>query len=233
LPDLEGREVTVAVENLYPPFQMEVGGETIGYEYDMVAEICARLNCAPQYEVTSFSVQIEQVSAGDYDLGMNGLSIKEERMDKVDFSSPYINLDQYLLVRKDEDRFASFEEFLANDELLMGVQNGTSGFFITEGVVPDERRVIFDEFGALVQALINGDIDALPADVSAAAGFISTTAEAVKFVGEPISKDEFGLIFPKGSELVAPFSAALDSMKADGFLDFLYYKWFFDFKPGT
>ncbi|MBZ0318413.1 MAG: transporter substrate-binding domain-containing protein [Anaerolineae bacterium] len=235
LPDLGGREVTVAVENLYKPFQFEsvATGAAEGFEYDMIAEICARLNCVPVYEVTSFSVQISQVAEGQYDLGMNGLSITDERKEVVDYSSSYINLDQYLLVRADEDRFTSLEEFAANDELVLGVQNGTSGYFVTEGVVPEDRRVIFDEFGALVAALISGDIDAMPADLSAAAGFISTTAEQVMFIGEPISKDEFGLIFPKGSDLVAPFSAAIDSMKADGFLGFLYYKWFLDLNPVT
>ncbi|MEL6148937.1 MAG: transporter substrate-binding domain-containing protein, partial [Chloroflexota bacterium] len=56
LPDLEGQEIVVAVENLYPPFQFEAAstGEVIGYEYDMLAEICFRINCTPVYETTSF-----------------------------------------------------------------------------------------------------------------------------------------------------------------------------------
>ncbi|HEX3049049.1 MAG TPA: transporter substrate-binding domain-containing protein, partial [Aggregatilineaceae bacterium] len=85
-------------------------------------------------------------------------------------------------------------------------------------------------FGALVQALIVGDIDALPADASAAAGFKSASGEQVKTVGEPISDDPYGIIFTKDSDLVAPFNAAIASMKEDGFLDFLYYKWFIDFQ---
>jgi polar amino acid transport system substrate-binding protein len=52
-------------------------------------------------------------------------------------------------------------------------------------------------------------------------------------VGEPISLDEFGIIFPLGSELVAPINAGLASLKADGYLDFLYNKWFFDYQPGA
>jgi polar amino acid transport system substrate-binding protein len=78
-----------------------------------------------------------------------------------------------------------------------------------------------------------GDIDAMPADASAAAGFRSTTGGAVKLVGEPIQKDEMGFIFPKESEYVAPINAALASMKADGFLDFLYHKWFIDYVPAA
>ena len=235
LPDLDGQEIVIAVENLYTPFQFEhpQTGEVMGYEYDMVAELCARINCTPVYENVSWEAMIQAVSEAQYDMGMTGISIYPERLEVVDFSDPYINLDQYLLVRADEDRFANIEEFAANDELILGVQAGTAGFFVTEGVVPDERRVVYNEFGALVQALIVGDIDAMPADASAAAGFISTTGQDVKLVGEAISKDEMGLIFPKGSELVEPINEAIASMQADGFLDYLYYKWFINYSPET
>jgi len=225
LPDLDGREIVIAVENLYTPFQFEnpSTGTTMGYEYDMVAELCARLNCTPTYEYISWDALITSVSEGQFDMGMTGISITDERKQVVDFSDPYINMDQYLLTRADEDRFANMDEFVANDDLILGGQQGTAGFFITEGVVPDSRRVVYNEFGALVQALIVGDIDAMPADASAAAGFKSTTGQAVKLVGDPISKDEFGLVFPKGSDLVAPMNAAIASIKADGFSDYLYY----------
>ncbi|MDX2139699.1 MAG: transporter substrate-binding domain-containing protein [Chloroflexota bacterium] len=234
LPDLEGREVRFAVENLYPPFQFEgPDGAAVGYEYDFIAELAKRLNFTPVYETTSFDVLIGAVGEGQYDAGITGISIREERRSIVDFSDPYINLDQFLLVRAGEDRFTSLEEFAANDELILGVQAGTSGFFVTEGAVPEDRRVVFNEFGALIQALINGDIDALPADASASAGFVSTTGAAVELIGEPISRDEFGIIFPIGSDLVEPINAAIASVTADGFLDYLYYKWFFDFTPGA
>ena len=233
LPDLGGQEIVIAVENLYTPFQFEepMTGEVMGYEYDMIGELCARINCTPVYETTSWEVMISSVGEAQFDMGMTGISIYPERLEIVDFSDPYINLDQYLLVRADEDRFDSIDEFAANDDLLLGVQQGTAGFFVTMDVVPDERRVVFNEFGALVQALINGEIDAMPADASAAAGFKSTTADAVMLVGDPISKDEMGFIFPKGSDLVEPLNAGIASMQEDGFLDFLYYKWFIDFVP--
>ncbi len=232
LPDLEGQEIVVAVENLYPPFQFEEpnSGEVVGYEYDMFEEICVRINCTPVYETTSFDVLISEVGAGQYDMGMTGISIREERMEIVDFSAPYINLDQFLLVQEGEDRFANFEEFVANDTLILGVQQGTSGFFVTMDV-PEERRVVFNEFGALLQALANGDIDAMPADAVAATGFVTTTGVPAELLGDPISRDEFGLIFPLGSALVEPMNAAIASMQGDGYYDYLYYKWFIEYAP--
>ena len=221
LPDLEGREIAIAVENLYTPFQFEnpASGEVMGYEYDLVNEICSRLNCTPVYETTSWDVMISAVGEGQYDMGMTGISIREERKAVVDFSDPYINLDQFLLVRADEDRFQNLDEFAANDDQTRCRP------------VRQSRRVVYTEFGALVQALVTGQIDAMPADASAAAGFISTTGQEVKLVGPPISEDSMGFIFPKGSDLVAPINAAIDSVKEDGFLDYLYYKWFLVFEP--
>jgi polar amino acid transport system substrate-binding protein len=233
LPDLEGAEVSVAIENLYLPFQFEESttGQAMGYEYDMVNELCVRLNCTPVYETTSWDVMMQAVGEGQYDMAVNGISIYPERLELVDFSDPYINLDQYLLVRGDEDRFANLDEFVANSELILGVQQGSSGFFVTEGVVPEERRMVFNEFGALVQALIAGDVDAITADASAAAGFMSTSETPLMLLGDPISQDEMGVIFAKGSELVAPVNEAIASMQADGYLDYLYYKWFIDYVP--
>lgn len=233
LPNLGGREIVVAVENLYTPFQFEDPntGEVIGYEYDMLDEICHRLNCTLSYQTISFDALIPAVGNGEYDMGITGISIIEARRSIVDFSDPYINLDQFLLVRANEDRFSSIDEMAANGDLLLGVQAGTAGFFVTDGF-PEDRRIVFDEFGLLVAALLVGEIDALPADASAATGFIGTTGDAVKLVGEPLSRDEFGIIFPIGSDLVAPINAAIASIHADGYLDYLYYKWFFDYIPG-
>ena len=235
LPDLEGAEVHVAVENLYLPFQFEnpVTGDVMGYEYDMVNEICARMNCTPVYETTSWDVMMQAVSEGQYDFAVNEISIYPERLELVDFSDPYINLDQYLLVRGDEDRFTTMDEFVANSDVVLGVQQGSSGFFVTDGLLSEERRKVFNEFGAMVQALIAGDVDAVVADASAAAGFMSTSDTPLMLMGDPISEDEMGVIFQKGSDLVAPINEAIASMKADGYLDYLYHKWFFDFSPET
>jgi len=234
LPDLGGREVVIAVENLYPPFQFEgPDGSAIGYEYDFIAELAHRLNFVPVFQSTSFDVLISAVGEGQYDAGITGISIRDERRSVVDFSDPYINLDQYLLVRAGEDRFTNLDEFAATDGLILGVQAGTSGFFVTQDAVPEDRRVVFNEFGALIAALIAGDVDAVPADASAAAGFIGTTADALELIGEPISRDEFGIVFPIGSELTAAFNAGIASVQADGFLEFLYNKWFFDYTPAS
>jgi polar amino acid transport system substrate-binding protein len=66
-------------------------------------------------------------------------------------------------------------------------------------------------------------------DNASAAGYMGASPNSFKITGDPIGDDQFGLILKKGSDLVAPFSAAIDAMKADGTLDALNKKWFYDY----
>ena len=73
-------------------------------------------------------------------MGMDGITITDERKEQVDFSDPYMVSQQYMLVRADEDRFANPEEFAADAELLMGSQAGTTNFYVGVYEVLDWRR---------------------------------------------------------------------------------------------
>ena len=80
MPDLAGKEVVVVTENAYPPLQfMDKSGAAVGWEYDAMAEIAKRLNITVKYENTSWDAMIPAVSEGQYDLGMTGITIKEDR----------------------------------------------------------------------------------------------------------------------------------------------------------
>ncbi|MGH2536678.1 MAG: substrate-binding periplasmic protein [Candidatus Promineifilaceae bacterium] len=232
LPDLEGREVRIAVENAYNPFNFidEATGEAIGYDYDIFAEICNRLNCTPDFVETSWDAMVAvmggQTSADTFDIGADGITITAERDEHVDFSDPYIQLQQVLLVRIDEDRFATPEEFAADEELLVGTQPGTTNYDTAAELVGEERIVAFDNFGLAVEALINGDVDAVVMDDVAGLGYVGANPDAVRIIDEPMTSEELGFMFPEGSELVEPVNAALAAMDADGTLDQLYDKWF-------
>ena len=91
LPDLGGREVVVVTENAYQPLQfLDKSGAAVGWEYDAMAEIAKRLNIAVTYQNTSWDAMIPAVAEGQYDIGMTGITIKEYRKEKVDFSDPYM-----------------------------------------------------------------------------------------------------------------------------------------------
>src|SRR5690606_8772859 len=81
LPDLGGKEITVVTENAYPPLQfLDKSGAAVGWEYDAMAEIAKRLNATVKYENTSWDAMIPAVSEGQFDIGMTGITIKEDRM---------------------------------------------------------------------------------------------------------------------------------------------------------
>ena len=82
-----------------------------------------------------------------------------------------------------------------------------------------ENRVTAEPFGDLdvaVQALIDGDIDAVVIEEIWGQGYINDSADQLMFVDGALVSEELGFIFPKGSALVQPVNAALESMRADG-----------------
>ncbi len=238
LPDLGGREITVVTENAYPPLQfMDADGMAVGWEYDAMAEIASRLNAQVVYETTSWDAMIPAVSEGQYDMGMTGITIREDRAEVVDFSAPYMTSEMVMLVRGDEDRFDDAASFGADPDLMMAAQPGTTPFYVgvyevLDGDEANPRIQLMETFGATVQALTAGDVDMVLTDGTAGAGYVAASDGGLKIVGTPLGTEQFGFIFPKGSDLVEPINAAIAAMDADGTLDALNTKWFLEYKFG-
>ena len=236
LPDLGGRTINAVTENAYYPlnFADPTTGEGIGLEYDLINEIASRLNATVEWELTAWDVMIEAVRTGQFDVGADGITINAEREEQIDFTEPFITVEQYFLVRADDERITGKESFAEDADLLFGAQAGTSAFYtaiydVLDGDEANPRVKLFDTFGASVQALKSGDVDAVIADQAASAGYIGADPGAFKQVGEPIKAEPLGLILTPGSDLVEPFDAALAEMKADGTLDAMITKWFFEY----
>src|SRR6476661_7814919 len=164
LPDLGGRKVVVVTENAYPPLQFidPKSGKQIGWEYDAMNEIAKRLNFKVEYQNTSWDAMIQAVADGQYQIGMTGITIKEERKQKVDFSDPYMRSEMFMLVRGDEKRFTDAKSFAAVKDGLVGAQAGTTPFYVAvynvlDGNEQNPRIKLFETFGASVQALKTGD----------------------------------------------------------------------------
>ena len=241
LPDLNGRTIQAVTENAYTPlnFTDPKTGEGIGWEYDAVNEIGKRLNAKVVWNTMAWDPMIQAVHDGKYDIGMDGISITDARKAQVDFSDPYLDDKEYMLVRRAEDRIDQPGDLITNTDLLIGAQSGTSGFYASEGLLnpdlkagdtPDDSRIkLFDTFGASVQALKSGDVDMVLMDQASIDGYIAADPGVFKTIGDPVGSDQFGFIFKPGSNLVAPVNAALASMKDDGTLDGLNRKWFYEY----
>lgn len=236
LPDLDGRVIHAVTENAYYPlnFADPATGEGIGLEYDVINEIARRLNATVEWDLTAWDVMIEAVRAGQFDVGADGITITAERAQQIDFTAPFITVEQYFLVRADEDRITGAQSFAEDTSLLFGAQAGTSSFYtavydVLDGDEANPRIVVFDSFGAAVQAVKAGDVDAVIADQAASAGYIGADPGAFKQAGEAIKSDPFGFILTPGSDLVEPFNAALAQLEAEGWLEERINYWFFDY----
>ena len=238
LPDMAGKEITIVTENAYPPLQfLDKDGAAIGWEYDAIAEMAKRLNMTVKYETISWDAMIPAVSEGQFDMGMTGITIRDDRKDKVDFSDAYMRSEMLMMVRGDEARFTDAASFGANPDLLMAAQPGTTPFYVgvyevLDGNEENARIVKFETFGAGLEALKAGDVDLVLSDSTAANGYVAASEGGLKIIGAPLGAEDFGYIFPKGSDLVAPMNAAIAALKADGTLDALNTKWFLEYKMG-
>ncbi len=238
LPNLNGRKVVAVTANDYTPlnFLDPKTGKAVGWEYDAVNEICRRLNCVVDWQNAAWDGMIAAIHGGQFDVGMDGITINDERKQQVDFSAPYMTSQQFMLVRNDETRFATAKEFGANPDLLIGSQAGTTSFYtaiytVLDGDEKNQRVKLFENFGASVQALLAGDVDMVLVDAASGRGYIGANPDKLKIIGDPLATEDFGFIFTPKSDLVEPFNTAIESLKQDKYLDYLNFKWFFLYDP--
>lgn len=237
LPDLGGRTVRAVTENAFPPlnFADPATGRGIGFEYDLVDEIGRRLDAKIEWHLSSWDAMIQAVRDGQFDVGMDGITIRDDRRAQVDFSAPYMRSEMFLMVRAGETRFGDAAGFKADPKALVGAQAGTTNFYVAVsdllgGDENSPRIRLFETFGASMQALKAGDVDAVLSDRTAGEGYVAAYPNTYKIVGGGMGAEDYGLIFKPGSDLRAPFDAALKAMQDDGTVGRLTVKWYRDHK---
>jgi polar amino acid transport system substrate-binding protein len=235
LPDLGGRQIVVVTENAYPPLQFidPKSGKAVGWEYDAIAAISRALNLQVSFETASWDSMIPAVAQGRYDMGMDGITISQERRERVDFSDPYMRSEMVMMVRADEARFGDALSFVHADTALLGAQAGTTPFYIAvydllDGDEKNPRIKLFETFADSLQALSTGTVDMVLSDSTAGHGYVLSHPDRFKIIGDPVGTEDFGFIFPKGSDLVAPINAGIAALKANGTFDALNQTWFVD-----
>jgi len=189
LPDLKGRTILAVTENAYTPlnFVDPNTGKGIGWEYDAMNEIGKRLNAKIEWHLSSWDTMIQAVKQEQYDVGMDGITINEERAKQIDFTVPYMTSQQFMLVRADESRFTDATSFAANDDFHFAAQAGTTNFYVAvynvlDGDENNPRITLFETFGASVQALKSGDVDSVLMDAASARGYIGANPGQFKVI---------------------------------------------------
>ena len=225
----EAEQVKVASDIAYPPFEFNEGGEPTGFDIDLMNEIAKRANLDVEYQNVRFDSIIQGLGNNLYDAAISAMTITPEREEQIDFSEPYFNADQSLLVQSDSD-------FKSTDDLgdaTVGVQIGTTGAaeaqkLEEEGKVADVRtfNTVTDAFNALE----NGQVDGVINDFPVSADRASQSNGELEIVQNIPTGEQYGIAFPTDSELRPRVNKALQEIKEDGTYEKLYVKWF-DEKP--
>ena len=212
--------LTLGVDTPYPPFEFGDAPDYDGYDIDVANAIADELGLETEFIDAPFDV-ILAGAPGRFDLSVAATTITDARENRVDFSDPYFEAEQSLLVQTDGE-IASIDDITA-DSVVAG-QDGTTGeTYASENTDAEVRP--FPEIDDAYNALVSGQVDAVFNDLPA-----NTQAVEDKpglEVVETFSTDEqYGIVFPEDSTLVEPINEALQTIKDDGTLGEIYAEWF-------
>ena len=225
--DLGGREIIIAEDNAYPPFSYldTETGEPIGFDYDFWREVCNRLNCTPVFVEAAWEGLFEAIAAGEYDMGEGGTTINVIRGQSVDYTLPFVEYGQVIMVLEDDDRFPDVDALVASDATV-GTQIATTNEATAIGLVGEERVVSFETYDMPVVALLAGDVDVVIIDEVAGIGFINENPGMLRNAFA-VSGGEM-LAFPASplNEFTTPVNWAMQQMFGDGTLDEICETWF-------
>jgi polar amino acid transport system substrate-binding protein len=211
----EGK-LTVCTELPRVPFAFEEKGETVGLDVEIVRAVAGRLGLPPEFRDTDASELFRDLDAGRCDLVASAVAITEERKQQADFSPPYLDVTQSLLVRKaDAARYTSFASLQGR---TVGVQSGTAGAALADREAPPQGITVrkLPSTDELFTALKAGDVDAVVHDHPLLAYHASTTGETAVSAQLPGEKVEYGIAVRRGrTELLTAIDDALKAVRGD------------------
>ncbi len=216
--------VKVATDIAYPPFEFTQDGKPAGFDIDLMREIGKRAGFTPKFQNVRYDLIIPGLGNDLYDAAISAMTITEEREEQIDFSDPYFNADQSLLVPSDSN-------IRSTDDLAdatVGVQLGTMGAaqadeFQSEGTVGEVRT--FDTIQDAFTALENDEVDAVINNLPVSQDRADQSDGRLEVVETIPTGEQYGIAFPKDSELVDPVNEALAEIKEDGTYEKIYKKW--------
>src|SRR3954451_1930123 len=164
----------------------------------------------------------------DFDFDINQISITPARAKVVTFSDGYYTAAQALIALKD----SPVAQATSVDDLKqykLGAQTGTTSLTaIREDIQPTTEPLVFQNTNVAKQALLNGQVDAIVADLPTAFFITAVQIPSATIVGQfqqSGTPEQFGMLFQKGNALVGCANQALATLKSDGTLDAIEKKW--------
>ncbi len=220
----EVKKVIIGTNAEYPPFEyVDENGEIQGFDIDLMKAIAKAAGFEPEFVNTRWDGIFVALASGEFDAVISAATITDERKQTVDFSEPYFNAGQVLAVKKGSD-IKGLEDLAGKK---VGVQLGTTGdIWASENT--DAEVVRYDEITLAMQALANGDVDAVINDGPTTADMIKANPEwNVEIVAGPFTDEFYGIAVRKDApEILAAINKGLEAVRASGEYDQIYEKWF-------
>jgi ABC-type amino acid transport substrate-binding protein len=220
-------QLLVGTDTPFPPFEIGKPPDITGYDIEVVNAIAENLGLQVTYQDTSFDTIFRDTAQGKFDMAVAASTITPERSQTVDFSDPYYQANQSLIVTSDSD-IATVEDL---GGATVGAQDGTTGEEYANDETPASQVRGFPEGPDAITALRNGQVDAVIIDQPVAVDATESTAGGdIKIAQEIVTSELYGIPFaPDNDALREAVNGALAELKDDGTIADLYQQYF----PGT
>ena len=221
LTTVEAGKLTMATNAAFPPYEMTTdAGEFEGIDIETAQAIADKLGLELQIDDMDFDAALLSVQQGKADIVMAGVTVTDERKAVMDFSDSYATGIQSIIVPEGSD-IASPDD-LAGKKI--GTQRGTTGYIYCSDDFGDDNVVAYDDGLTAVQALNNGQVDAVVIDNAPAQEFIAANP-GLKILDTSYAEEDYAIGMAKGSSLEDAVNAALKELKADGTLQAIVDKY--------
>ena len=221
LTTVEAGKLTMATNAAFPPYEMTTdAGEFEGIDIETAQAIADKLGLELQIDDMDFDAALLSVQQGKADIVMAGVTVTDERKAVMDFSDSYATGIQSIIVPNGSD-IASPDD-LAGKKI--GTQRGTTGYIYCSDDFGDDAVVAYDDGLTAVQALKNGQVDAVVIDNAPAKEYVAANPGLV-ILDTSYAEEDYAIGMAKGSSLEAAVNAALEELKADGTLQAIVDKY--------
>ena len=221
LTTVEAGKLTMATNAAFPPYEMTTdAGEFEGIDIETAQAIADKLGLELQIDDMDFDAALLSVQQGKADIVMAGVTVTDERKAVMDFSDSYATGIQSIIVPEGSD-IASPDD-LAGKKI--GTQRGTTGYIYCSDDFGDENVVAYDDGLTAVQALNNGQVDAVVIDNAPAKEFIAANP-GLKILDTSYAEEDYAIGMAKNSPLEDAVNSVLEELKADGTLQAIVDKY--------
>ena len=215
-------KLTMSTNAAFPPYEMTTdSGDFEGIDIDVAAAIAEKLGLELQVDDMDFDAALLAAQSGKSDIVMAGVTVTDERQKVMDFSDTYAEGIQSIIVPEDSD-IASADDLAGK---IIGTQRGTTGYIYCTDDFGEDSVVAYDDGLTAVQALNNGQVDAVVIDNAPAKEFVAANP-GLKILDTAYAQEDYAIGVAKGNtELLNAINGALEELQADGTLQSIVDKY--------